>query len=122
MSMPAGTMVQGNKYEYQAVGLSGLSADGNFTVSETIRTIVTNTGPDVLANHTASGGHFGDFIGVFSDAHGSFQGGSVYNQQLQTFSVTLPNGVRYGLSTVIQQSVWMLNGTLMNASPTVIKQ
>jgi RHS repeat-associated protein len=126
MNQP-GTTVAANVYSYQVIDANGVPVSGtDFTTSETITPIVGNGGSDILQKNTALGGSFVDVIGFISNPGAPLQGGQVYNQQLQTFNVTFTSGansgVSYSLSTVVQQSAWMLNGTLMQGYPTIIRQ
>jgi len=117
MGAPAGTIFSGNTFPEQIVGLTGQPAQGNFTAVENIQ-FWGNAGP-MVTNASPVGHTFTDYVGLTSP-NGSFSGGLTVSIARQSFTVTLQNGISYGLSTIMSHSVWMVNGSIMQATSTVI--
>jgi hypothetical protein len=117
--MPGVAAVSGNLFSEQIVGLTGQPAQGNFTTTEHIQPMLGNIHSPSVTSGALHGANLVDFIG-FTSKSSSFGNANLYNLQRQTFTVTLPSGVSYPLSTVINQWSQMRNGSLTAAYPTVI--
>jgi RHS repeat-associated protein len=117
--MPGTTFV-GNIYTYDTVDANGNIVTGDYTVTENITPIDGNIQPDALAGSIWQPPIITDWVGITSGPNGTYQSGSLYYDQIQTFSANFPNGISAPLSTVVIQSVSMQNGVLSSATATVM--